>query len=232
MFTRTQIGGTLILPAVLIGVAPPSIADTGITTQNVRRGIAPAHVRHDVRQAAAAGSVLLTQEMGWRHPRRFRPPGWSVAHVGAGRRGDCATFYDRDVWRLRRSYVVPLPARRWALVAVLTGRHPLAAVCVHMPTHNVSRGVYWSGIDRLRPLLRRLSSRFRHVAVGGDWNNVYRTRARFRGFTSARPPAGTGPKGGRVDYVYVRRPAHIARVRIIRHTYSDHNGVRVWVRNR
>jgi len=233
------IGGTLITAAVLAGVAPAN-ADIGITTQNVRYSLPPVQARHDIRQAAGRGSVLFTQEMGRRQARRFAPAGWGVAHAAGTYRGDCATFYRRDVWRLRRAYVVrvvnvdtrrPSNGHRWALVTVLTGAETMAAVCIHMPTHSVSRAVYRAGIGRVRTLLRRLSTRYRHVAIGGDWNNRYGTRARFRGFVSRRPPAGTGARGGRVDYVYVRRPARVAHISILRRTFSDHNGVRVWVRN-
>jgi hypothetical protein len=244
MFSLGMISGTLTA-TVLFGVASPAYADNyAVTTQNVRVTLGPAHARHDIRQAAARGSVLFTQEMSRRNAARFRPAGWGSAHAARPRvnnRGDCATFYRRSAWRLRRSYVVPLVntytphvptnGQRWALVAVLTGREALAAVCVHMPTHAVSRRLYWAGIGRLRTLLARLSARYPRVIVGGDWNNGYPTRARFRGFVARRPPAATGPRGGRVDYLYTRRPARIARIGTIRRTFSDHNGMRIWVRN-
>lgn len=239
MFSLSLAG--VLAAGVLAGVAFPAYGDEyGITTQNVRVTMDAAHARHDIRQAAARGSVLFTQEMGRRNARRFRPAGWSSTHAAGTYRGDCATFWDRDRWRLRRAYAVrivdaetrrPSNGHRFALVAVLTGAETLAAVCVHMPTHGASRGIYAAGARRLRALLARLSSRYARVAVGGDWNRHYVNRVRFPGFRAARPPAATGSGGGRIDYVYVRRPAHITRVRVIGHTYSDHNGVRVWVRN-
>lgn len=217
--------------AVLSGVASP----VGIATQNVYRG--SSHVRHDIRQAAAGASIVFAQEMYGRDARRLRPAGWASWHPRAGYAGDCAVFWRRDLWRLRRAYVVrltdtrtphvPSNGHRRAVVAVLTGAETTAAVCVHMPTHGVPTAVYAAGVRRLAGLLARLSARFPFVAVGGDWNRNYRERPRFSGFTAARPPRVTGPKGGRVDYVYVRRPAHIARIRVIGNTYSDHNGVRV-----
>jgi len=177
--------------------------------------------------------------MSRRHAARFAPAGWrsvQATRPRLGYRGDCATFYDASRWRLRTSYVVrlldvrtrhPSNGRRWALVAVLTGAQPLAAVCVHLPTHGVSRRLYGRAVDNLRPTLRRLSARYGHVVIGGDWNRHYRYRPRFRGFVAYRPPAGTGPHGGRVDYLYVRRPDAITGARVIRHTYSDHDGMRV-----
>jgi len=134
------IGGTLITAAVLAGVAPAN-ADIGITTQNVRYTLPPVQARHDIRQAANRGSVLFTQEMGRRQARRFAPAGWGVAHAAGTYRGDCATFYRRDVWRLRRAYVVrvvdvatrrPSNGHRWALVTVQRARRqwrPSVSTC-------------------------------------------------------------------------------------------------------
>ena len=243
MFSRrTVISGTLILPAVLFGVAPPAGADIGITTQNVRVTLPPAQARHDVRQAAARGSVLFAQEMGRRGAGRFRPAGWGSAQAAGPFRGNCATFYNRHVWRLRSWRAVRLldenlPAHPpqghiWALVTVLTGAETLAGVCVHMPTKRAGDGVYAPALRRLRALLARLSSRYPRVVVGGDWNRDYSRRPALAGFRAARPPAPTHSPGVRIDYIYAHRPAHIARVRVIGRTYSDHNGVRVWVRNR
>lgn len=238
MFSPNEtIGNGIAAVIALTGVAPPASAHIGITTQNIYRGLTPAHARHDVRQAAGAGSVVFAQEMFTRHARRLRPAGWAAAHMAGPYRGDCAVFYRRAVWRLRAAYVVPLtnaPTRlpsnghRRAIVAVLTGRQTWAGVCVHMPTQHAPTAAYAAGVRRLRALLARLSARFAFVAVGGDWNRGYWRRPRLPGFVAARPPRATGPHGGRVDYVYVRRPARIARVRDIGHTYSDHNGVRIW----
>jgi len=228
----------VFLTSALIAVSAPASALV-VTTQNVYRGLGPINARHDIRQAAAGGSVVFAQEMSGRRAGRFAPAGWRAAQAPRPRlnnRGDCATFYDAGVWRLRRSYVVPLLAadthyrpngHRWALVAVLTGAEALAAVCVHLPTHGVPRRLYWLSVARLRPVLQRLAGRFPHVVVGGDWNNPFPTRARFRGFVCVRVPRATGPKGGRPDYVYVRRPDRITGGRVIGGTYSDHNGMRV-----
>jgi endonuclease/exonuclease/phosphatase family metal-dependent hydrolase len=235
MFSLT-VARSLTAAVTLAGVA----SHVGIATQNVYRGSTPAHVRHDIRDASARASLVFAQEMYGRDARRLRPAGWGSWHTSGGYRGDCAVFWRRDVWRLRRGYVVrltnadtprrPSNGRRWAAIAVLTGAETMAGVCVHMPTHAAPRGVYAAGVRRLRALLARLAERFGFVAVGGDWNRHYRHRPAFRGFVSRRPPRATGSGGGRIDYVYVRRPAGIAGIRVIGHTYSDHNGVRVRVR--
>jgi len=225
--------GGMTAAFIAIGAPAPAVV---VTTQNVRYTLGPAHTRHDIRHAAAGGSVVLAQEFRYRHAARYRPAGWGAVQASRPRvlnRGDCAVYWDRAVWRLRRAYVVPVtdyPARnghRRALVAVLTGRHTLAAVCVHMPTHKVPRPAYWRGIGRLRVAVERLAARYRHVIVGGDWNNPYSTRARFPGFATVAPGIGTGARGGRVDYLYVSRPDSITGHKVITGTYSDHNGMRV-----
>lgn len=231
----------VIAATVLIGVASPAYSQYGVTTQNVRVGLPAPEARHDVRDAAAFGSVVFTQENGHRRARRFAPAGWGTAHAAGTYRGDCATYWRRDVWRLRRAYVVrildvatpgePSNGHRWALVAVLSHRQTWAGVCVHMPTPKAGRGAYRTAAANVRRLLARLSSRYAgRVFVGGDWNRRFSRRPAFGGYAARRPPGATHANGVRIDYVYVRRPAYAARIRVIGGTYSDHNGVRIWVR--
>ena len=230
MFSRMAIA-PIAAVLVLAGVASAS-ADTGVTTQNVRVGLPAWQARHDIRHAARFGSVVLAQEMHKRRAAAFAPAHWGTAQATRARvrnRGDCAIYWRRDRWRLRRAYVVPVTRgvtrneTRYAQIAVLTGRQTMAAVCVHMPTARAPTAVYRAGIGRIRALLGRLA-RFPHVVIGGDWNRAYSRRPRLPGYVAGRPPRG-------VDYVYARRPDTVSRVRVIRPTFSDHNGIRTWVRD-
>jgi endonuclease/exonuclease/phosphatase family metal-dependent hydrolase len=222
-----------------------------LTTQNVRVGMPPDHVHHDINQAAAHSSVLFTQEMGLRHARRFAPRGWGTAHFAGIRRGDCATYWDRREWRLVKAWPVPVTwatfraGHRWALVTVLRGHGTtVAAVCVHMVTRARSRPMaYGNGTERLAALVDRLRARHRHVVIGGDWNLPYRYGPRHRypwpvmprhGMSSMRPPRPTGSNGhgGRIDYVWTARGMRQVGSHIIGNTYSDHQGNRIKVRVR
>ena len=206
-----------------------------VTTQNVQLGMTPAHVRHDIRHAAEYSSVVMTQEMFYRHAARYAPPGWGTAHWIGRPRGDCAVYWDRDRWRLVGSYVVPITwatfprGHRTALVTVLRGHGvTVGAVCVHMFTHTLFRPLAWgNGVRRVSALAARLRARWGHVVIGGDWNRNWLDRPRIGPrFVSARSPADTGPKGGRPDFVYWAGARRTAPVRVIRGTYSDHNGTR------
>lgn len=223
-----------------------------VTTQNVRVSLPPAQARHDIAQAAEHSSLVVTQEMGKRHARRFAPAGWGTAHFSGLSRGDCATYWKRDRWTLRRSWAVQLTAadgfrhgHRWALVTVLRDHQTtVALVCLHMITRALDRRpVYRRGIGRLAQLLTRLHSHWPHVLVGGDWNLAWGTdhQLRLPGFPAVRLPAhgmrswapsrATGPQGGRVDFFYWRRHAITCTgLRIIGHTYSDHQGTRIHLR--
>ena len=204
-----------------------------VTTQNVRVGMSPEHSHHDINQAAAHSSILFTQEMGLRRAARFAPQHWGTSHHAGLRQGDCATYWDRRVWSERRSYITRLthaPFRagtRYALTTILHLRgHPgvtIGAVCVHMITKSLARrAVYANGMDRLRAMMSRIPYR---VVVGGDWNRTFPRRAPLSGFRTLGPHRPTGVHGGRIDYIWGRdaRPRHI---RVIGHTWSDHNGVR------
>jgi endonuclease/exonuclease/phosphatase (EEP) superfamily protein YafD len=80
---------------------------------------------------------------------------------------------------------------------------------------------------RLRLLLSRLH--VPHVVVGGDWNRVWPLRAPLAGFGTREPPAATGSRGGRIDFLWWKGAGE-RTIRVIGHTYSDHNGVRVGLR--
>jgi hypothetical protein len=228
----------VVVVAVFVGLslAAPASAVT-VTTQNVRRGLPLAEARHDIRQAAEFSSVVFTQEMHNRRASRFAPARWGASHYGPGSRGDCATFWDRDVWRLVSSWPVRIshePFRagtRWALVTVLrrVGRPDirLAAVNVHLFTHTVFRPRAWRrAMARIRDVGERLVARYPAVVMGGDWNRTWGRRATFPGFVSAEPPRRTGPKGGRVDYVFWHG-LRFRGIRVIGGTFSDHEGTRV-----
>jgi endonuclease/exonuclease/phosphatase (EEP) superfamily protein YafD len=219
------------LVAALVLTAAPAYAVT-VTTQNVAHTLARAPARHDVRQAADGSGVVLTQEMAGRRAARFAPRGWGTAQ----RAGDCATYWDRATWRLVRSYAVRIShapfwrGTRYALVAVLANNtNPgvrLATVNVHVFTRTVPHApAFRRATTRVRRLADGLVAHGAAVVVGGDWNRDYRARARFPGFSSRRPPRPTGPTGGRVDYVYAHGLA-FRGVRVMGHTYSDHNGYR------
>ena len=228
----------LAAAVLALSLAAPADGLT-VTTQNVRVTLGPVHARHDIRQAAEHSSVVFTQEMGKRRARRFAPAGWGVAHFSGLRRGDCATYWDRSRWRLVRAYpfrVAHEPFRaghRWAVVTVLRRvGHPgvrLAAVNVHLFTRTVFRRPAWRrAITRIRDVAERLVARYPRVVMGGDWNRTWGRRATFRGFSSASPAGRTGPKGGRVDYLFWHGE-RFRRIRVIGHTYSDHDGTRVWL---
>lgn len=204
-----------------------------VATQNVLRTMPPDQARHDIRHAAAHSSILVTQEMFTRRAARFRPAGWGSAHF-PGPRGDCATYWQRRSWKAQRAWPVRVSratfphGSRWALVTLLRAQQSgqlLAVICVHLITHSLARrAVYGRSADRLRTLVARLRQRM-PVVIGGDWNRVWRLRARFPGCASQRPPAGTGPSGGRVDYL-LGCGLQPAGAHVIWHTYSDHNGLR------
>lgn len=208
-----------------------------ITTQNVRVGLPPPAVHHDIDQAAVHSSVVLTQEMGKRRAARFAPRGWGTSHAAGLRQGDCATYWDRDVWHRRATWVRPITwasfraGHRFAQVTTLRGRGTtLAVVCVHSITRSLERtGTFNRGMVRLGRVLHRLEQRNEHVVVGGDWNRVYPERHRFAGFSSVSPARPTGPRGGRVDYLYWHHARHTGD-RVITGTRSDHNGFRVHLR--
>lgn len=207
-----------------------------ITTQNIRQGLPPDAVRHDLRQAAEHSSIVVTQEMGYRNAKDYRPRGWGSAHNPHGKmRGDCATYWDRDVWRLdrwRTKQITYAPFRngdRWVLLTILhrTGRKAerVAVVCVHSITRSEQRDrVFRAGMRRLGHLLDNFPDM--PVVVGGDWNRVWSLRARFPGYRSVSPIRATGPQGGRVDY-FEWHHATFRGERIIGNTRSDHNGTRV-----
>lgn len=209
-----------------------------ITTQNVRQGMPPPEARHDIHQAAVNSSVLFTQEMGQRRAARFAPAGWGTAHHAGLRQGDCATYWDNSVWREQRNFLTLLtnaPFRagtRYALTTILHLRGDptvtMAAVCVHMVTRSLTRRtVYAHGMDRLRALLDRMA-KYPYVVVGGDWNRVWSKRARVAGYSSKEPPAPTGTHGGRIDYFWWQRlNIDYRSIRVIGHTYSDHQGLRM-----
>lgn len=222
-----------------------ALAAFTITTQNVRVTLPPREATHDIRQAARHSSVVMTQEMKHRQAWRFRPAGWGSSHApsmpGVRRidRGDCATYWDRSRWHKLRAYAVPITyapfkhGHRWALVTILRSvPRPavrLAVVNVHMVTRTLDRrAVFARGVSRLRALVAVLRAEIGPVVVGGDWNRRYLLRARFRGLDSQRPPRGTIPNGGRIDYVFTT--GRVAGVRVIGRTYSDHNGVRFRLR--
>ena len=209
-----------------------------ITTQNVRVGLPPPAVHHDINQAAQHSSIVFTQEMGERRAARFAPKGWGTAHHAGLRQGDCATYWDRSVWKERRSFVTLLTdapfkaGLRYALTTVLHLRGDptvtMAAVCVHFLPTTIPRHVWFDrGMDRLRALLHRMEQ-YPYVVVGGDWNRVWPKRARIAGYGSKEPPSATGGRGGRVDYFWWQRlNIDYRSIRVIHHTFSDHNGVRM-----
>ena len=181
---------------------------------------------------------MFTQEMGLRRAARFAPARWGTVHHAGLRQGDCATYWDRRVAERAASFVTLLtnaPFRaglRYALTSVLRLRgNPtvtMAAVCVHMITKTLSRrAVYRPRNDRLHDLLVRME-RYPYVVVGGDWNRVWPKRVRIAGYGSKEPPSATGGRGGRIDYFWWQRlNIDYRSIRVIHHTFSDHNGVRM-----
>src|SRR5262245_4433392 len=135
--------GLLLLGLVVVAPAAPAkgVDDRfTVTTQNVRQGLPLRQARHDIRQAAEHSSLVVTQEMGTRVDERFAPEGWGWVHFSGLRRGDCATFYDRGVWRLVRAWIKPITfaqfraGHRFVLATVLRNRasgNRLGLVCVH-----------------------------------------------------------------------------------------------------
>jgi len=200
-----------------------------VATQNVRVGMPPYQARHDIRQAAALSSVVLTQEMGYRRAVEFRPAGWRSAHFAGTWPGDCATYWQRSTWRELRSWVRPVSfasfpyGHRWLLATVLRHRRSgqrVAFVCVHLITHGLRRPqVEARSIARVRRQVRQLRATM-PVVVGGDWNRPYGQRARFHGCHSLRPG-----RAGRVDYVWGCGMRAVRTV-VLAPTYSDHDGVR------
>lgn len=224
-----------VMAAVVVAAFP-----VHVTTQNVRVGMPRPHALHDIRQAADVGGIVFTQEMRDRRARDFRPRGWGSAQATRPRvnnRGDCATYWDRGQWRRVGVRVFPYEfapfknGHRAALVTVLRSRaNPrvtLATVNVHSITRSLDRrAVFRRGMARLGRLTAHLTARWGRVVIGGDWNRVWRLRARFDGFRSWSPARATGPQGGRVDYLLFHG-IRARSLRIVGHTYSDHNGVRM-----
>lgn len=219
--------------------AAVAVAALTITTQNVRVGMPPPAAHHDIDQAAERSSIVFAQEMGLRRAARFAPDGWGTSHFTGIRRGDCATYWDRKVWHRMSSWTRQLTfasfraGHRFALVTVLRGKGTtLATVCVHSITKSLSaarRPVFARGMHRLSRVIHLLRYRYSHVVVGGDWNRTWPHRARFKGFRSTEPQRATGAGGGRVDYFYWARGDQTG-LRVIGHTRSDHNGVRLHLR--
>lgn len=120
---------------------------------------------------------------------------------------------------------------RYALITRLKGQGTtLAVVCVHLITKSLARrAVYAHGMDRLRSALSGLTAA--HVIVGGDWNRVWPKRAPLHGYRTHEPPAPTGARGGRIDYLWWKG-ARERTIRVVGHTASDHQGVRVRLRLR
>lgn len=215
-----------MLSAVAAGLAAVSLT---ITTQNVRHTLPADQAHHDIAQAAQRSAVLVTQEMGGRRAARFAPAGWGTAHAGLGRRGDCATYWRRDTWHLLRSRTVALPLHRWALVTVLGHQGArLAVVCVHMPTRRERTWAdYRHAIARLRTLAGHLRTG-QPVVLAGDWNQAWGQRL-LRDWRSARPPQVTlGHR--RTDFAYWCAPLRRHSITTLGHTYSDHQAVRVQLR--
>lgn len=204
-----------------------------VATQNVRVTLPPPEAQHDIRQAAAGRtSIVLTQEMGRRAAWKYRPAGWGSAHFPYGvRRADCATYFDRARWRKvsawprQISYAPFVAGHRWALITVLRDRSSgvrVATVCVHLITRTLARSaVFERSTDRLRAIVGRLRARYGAVVVGGDWNRPWRQRAPFLGCRTLPARA--------VDYIWGCGVQPMGS-RAIRHTYSDHDGVRMWMR--
>lgn len=231
--------GLAVLAAMAaVGLAAPADALT-VTTQNVRLGLGPAAVRHDIRQAAQRSGVVLTQEMRGRRAAAYAPPGWGYAQrPAAGFVGDCATYWDRARWRWVRGFAVGYEfgafprGHRWALVTVLRSvpfpRQTLAVVNVHSVTRSLDRApVFAAGMARLGRLTARLTAVWGRVVLGGDWNRVWPLRGRFAGFRTVQPAQATGPRGGRVDFLYWSGPLRFRGARVVTATRSDHNGFRV-----
>jgi endonuclease/exonuclease/phosphatase family metal-dependent hydrolase len=222
-----------------------------VTTQNVRVGLPADQVRHDVGLASRHSTIVLTQEMRGRHARFYAPAGWGAAQLGRGMRGDCATYWKRSAWELRRAWLVPLTratflrGHRWALVTVLRGAQAtVVTVCLHMAPRALDRRPsYRHGMAQLAALVDRLRRHWRYVLVGGDWNRAWGADHSQRlvgfpavalprhGMRSWAPPRATGPKGGRPDYFYWRSPAiRATSLHVIGHTFSDHQGARIHLR--
>lgn len=232
-----------LLAAALVPTCAPAHAEdrVTITTQNVRVGMPFAHVRHDIEQAAEHSSIVLTQEQGERRARDFAPSGWGTAHFGGVRRGDCATYWDRDDWRFdgaRTKQLTYAPFRAGHRFALLVNLHArlaphthVSVICVHLITKTMLRRlVFRRGMRRLGVMLRFIEAHhpYGHVIVGGDWNRGWPRRARFDGFGSWQPPRATGHHGGRIDYFEQQsRRVVPMRIRVIGGTFSDHNGVRM-----
>jgi endonuclease/exonuclease/phosphatase (EEP) superfamily protein YafD len=115
------------------------------------------------------------------------------------------------------------------LASVARPRVRLATVNVHAFTRTMARPVAWRAtVARLSRLAGTLVAQWGRVVMGGDWNRPWQLRARFPGFGTARPPRPT-TAGGRIDYLYAHG-FRFARVGVIGPTYSDHDGVRAWLR--
>lgn len=234
---RWQMALFLVILVVAGCIAWGTRADGAVvaTTQNVYVGLGPAKARHDLRQAASGGSIVVAQEMMNRRASRFAPSGWGAAQVRGPQRqrGDCATYWDRSVWSLvsyRDWWLSREPFRhgyRWGLTTVLreraTGRK-LNVVCLHLFTRGAHRlPALRRAMHRLTDVLSRLSG---PRMVGGDWN----VRSRVKAVRSAlrRSYDTHPPRGSLIDYWWFgSRTLRLQSVRCLCSTYSDHNGVRV-----
>ena len=225
-------GGRVMLAATIAAVA------LTITTQNVRVGLPPPAVHHDIDQAAVHSSVVLTQEMGKRRAAQVRPSrlGHLAPPPGSGRAtarptgtGTCGT--DRATSVRPITWASFRAGHRFAQVTTLRGRGTtLAVVWVHSITRSLERtGTFNRGMVRLGRVLHRLEQRNEHVVVGGDWNRVYPSGTGSPGSPRSHPARPTGPRGGRVDYLYWHHARHTGD-RVITGTRSDHNGFRVHLR--
>lgn len=218
------------LLALVLAPAPAAAERATITTQNVRVTLPPGQARADIRQAAEHSSLLLLQEMHRRWAHRYEPPRWGHAQAPQGgplHRRDCAVMWSHQVWAERGQKVPRLSsggtfegADRWAVLVQLQHRASRAraiVVCVHLsprPARNQLQR------QTLLPLLASLRADL--VVVGGDWN---RRRPQLAAQLHRRGYVSGG--GNRVDSVWWRRPARqVAPWRVIRPTFSDHDGVR------
>jgi hypothetical protein len=126
-----------------------------VATLNLRKGMRVAGMRHDIRQVIGGGaSVVGFQERLFSRPalRASLPKSWTLL-MPSGPTGtdDNPIAFDKDVWKLEKTWPALLTGRTWrrpvtgrvahdqyGVVAVLRHRrsgHVIRAVSFHLPNH-------------------------------------------------------------------------------------------------
>ncbi len=130
-----------------------------VATLNLRKGMRVAGMRHDIGRVIGGGaSVVGFQERLFSRPalRASLPKSWSLLMPdGPTGTDDNPIAFDKDVWKLQRTWPVLLTGKTWrrntgrtahdqyGVVAVLRHRasgHVIRAVSFHLPNHLHNRG--------------------------------------------------------------------------------------------